>query len=214
MFPLKDDVQSLTTPFVTIGLIVLNVLLFLYQLALQGSASTEGARATHDLILEFGLVPCRLSGACDAALSVLPPALTIVTSMFLHGGLLHLGGNMLYLWIFGDNVEDTLGHGRFLIFFLVSGVAAAAAQVALSAASSVPMIGASGAVAGVLGAYLLLFPRANVLTLIIFGFFVRLVRIPAVFVLGFWFVVQFLSGLATWATSGTRGETAGGETAW
>src|SRR5215468_6192343 len=156
MFPLKDDIQSLTTPFVTIGLIVLNVLLFLYQLALQGPASTEGARATRDLILEFGLVPCRLSGACDASLSVLPPALTIVTSMFLH-----LGGNMLYLWIFGDNVEDTLGHGRFLIFFLSSGVIAAVAQVALSASSSVPMIGASGAVSGVLGAYLLLFPRAN-----------------------------------------------------
>ena len=209
MFPLKDDVQSLTTPFVTIGLIVLNVLLFLYQLALQGSASTEGARATHDLILEFGLVPCRLSGACDAALSVLPPALTIVTSMFLHGGLLHLGGNMLYLWIFGDNVEDTLGHGRFLVFFLVSGVIAAVAQVALSASSSVPMIGASGAVSGVLGAYLLLFPRANVLTLVIVGFFVRLIRIPAVLVLGFWFLIQFVSGLVTWTA-----RTNGGEVAW
>src|SRR5215471_12648540 len=209
MFPLKDDVQSLTTPFVTIGLILLNVLLFLYELALQGSASTEGARATHDLILEFGLVPCRLSGACDAALSVLPPALTIVTSMFLHGGLLHLGGNMLYLWIFGDNVEDTLGHGRFLVFFLVSGVIAAVAQVALSASSSVPMIGASGAVSGVLGAYLLLFPRANVLTLVIVGFFVRLIRIPAVLVLGFWFLIQFVSGLVTWTA-----RTNGGEVAW
>src|SRR5262249_8238406 len=156
-----------------------------YQLALQGPASTEGARATRDLILEFGLVPCRLSGACDASLSVLPPALTIVTSMFLHGGLLHLGGNMLYLWIFGDNVEDTLGHGRFLIFFLSSGVIAAVAQVALSASSSVPMIGASGAVSGVLGAYLLLFPRAHVLTLVVVGFFSRLIRIPAILVLGF-----------------------------
>src|SRR5215475_9082637 len=209
MFPLKDDVQSLTTPFVTIGLIILNVLLLLYQLALQGSASTEGARATHDLILEFGLVPCRLSGACDASLSVLPPALTIVTSMFLHGGLLHVGGNMLYLWIFGDNVEDTLGHGRFLIFYLASGVIAALAQVALNADSSVPMIGASGAVSGVLGAYLLLFPRANVLTLIIVGFFVRLIRIPALLVLGFWFVIQCLSGLITW-----KARTDGGEVAW
>src|SRR5262249_62305172 len=118
-------------------------------------------------------------GACQVGASVLPPVLTIFTSMFLHGGLLHVGGNMLYLWVFGDNVEDTLGHGRFLIFYLVSGVIAALAQVALNADSSVPMIGASGAVSGVLGAYLLLFPRANILTLIIVGFFVRLIRIPA-----------------------------------
>src|SRR5690348_13553525 len=152
MFPLKDDVPSLSTPFVTVTLIAVNVLLFLYQLALHGSASTEGTRATHDLILEFGLVPCRLSGECPAGASVLPPVLTILTSMFLHGGLLHVGGNMLYLWIFGDNVEDTLGHGRFLIFYLASGVIAAVAQVALRADSPIPMIGASGAVSGVLGA--------------------------------------------------------------
>src|SRR5262247_1625535 len=137
MFPLKDDVPSLTTPFITVALITGNVLLFLYQLALQGSASTEGTRATHDLILEFGLVPCRLSGACQAGASVLPPVLTILTSMFLHGGLLHVGGNMLYLWIFGDNVEDTFGHARFLLFYLVSGIAAAAAQVAAGPDSSV-----------------------------------------------------------------------------
>ena len=209
MFPLKDDIPSLTTPFITVTLITVNVLLFLYQLALQGSASTEGTRATHDLILEFGLVPCRLSGACQPGASVLPPVLTILTSMFLHGGILHVGGNMLYLWIFGDNVEDTLGHGRFLIFYLVSGIIAALAQLALNADSSVPMIGASGAVSGVLGAYLLLFPRANVLTLIIVGFFVRLIRIPAVLVLGFWFLIQFLSGLITWTA-----RTEGGEVAW
>jgi membrane associated rhomboid family serine protease len=134
--------------------------------------------------------------------------------MFLHGGFLHVGGNMLYLWIFGNNVEDTLGHARFTVFYLASGAVAAAAQTALSAASSVPMIGASGAVAGVLGAYLLLFPRANVLTLIVFGFFVRIVRVPAVLVLGLWFVVQFLSGLATWGAATARGEAMGGETAW
>jgi membrane associated rhomboid family serine protease len=128
--------------------------------------------------------------------------------MFLHGGLLHLGGNMLYLWIFGNNVEDTLGHGRFALFYLASGVVAAAAQTALSASSSIPVIGASGAVSGVLGAYLLLFPRANVLTLLIVGFFVRVVRIPAVVVLGFWFVVQFASGLITWSGGGS------GEVAW
>jgi len=214
MFPLKDDIQSRTVPFVTCGLIALNILIFLYQITLQGEDSAAGLRAARDFIYEFGLVPCRLTGDCAPGAGLLPPAATVLTSMFLHGGFLHVGGNMLYLWIFGNNVEDTLGHARFLVFYLVSGVAAAGAQVALSAASPVPMIGASGAVAGVLGAYLLLFPRANVLTLIIFGFFVRLVRIPAVFVLGFWFVVQFLSGLASWSTSGARGEAAGGETAW
>ena len=162
----------------------MKVLLFLYQLALQAPASTEGARATHDLIL---VLLNSSSGSCPAdsperATPVYRSShllLTIVTSMFLHVGLLHLGGNMLYLWIFGDSVEHTLGHGRFLIFFLISGVIAAVAQVALRASSSVPMIGASGAASGVLGAYLLLFPRANVLTLVIVGFFVRLFRIPS-----------------------------------
>src|SRR5499426_3161347 len=140
MFPLNDDVPSLSTPFITVTLITVNVLLFLYQLALQGSASTEGTRATRDLILEFGLVPCRLSGACQAGASVLPPVLTILTSMFLHGGLLHVGGNMLYLWIFGDNVEDTLGHFRFIVFYLLSGLGAALAQTGIAPSSEVPMI--------------------------------------------------------------------------
>jgi membrane associated rhomboid family serine protease len=187
---------------------MVNVAVFFYQVSLQGLGSAEGVRATRDLVLEFGLVPCRLTGFCEAGEPLLPPALTVLTSMFLHGGLLHLGGNMLYLWIFGNNVEDTLGHGRFALFYLASGVVAASAQTALSAASAIPVIGASGAVSGVLGAYLLLFPRANVLTLLVVGFFVRMVRIPAVVVLGFWFVVQFVSGLITW-----RGG-ASGEVAW
>jgi membrane associated rhomboid family serine protease len=214
VFPLKDDIPTRTTPFVTCGLIALNILVFLYQVSLQGAGSPDGVRAARDFVLEFALVPCRLTGHCAAGAGVLPPALTVFTSMFLHGGILHIGGNMLYLWIFGNNVEDTLGHARFVVFYFASGVVAAAAQVALSATSSVPMIGASGAIAGVLGAYLLLFPRANVLTLIVFGFFVRIVRIPAVFVLGFWFVFQFLAGLATWGASVPRGQAAGGETAW
>jgi len=214
VFPLKDDIPTRTTPFITVALIALNVLVFLYQLSLQGGGSPDGLRAARDFILEFGLVPCRLTGACSPGSWLLPPALTILTSMFLHGGFLHIGGNMLYLWIFGNNVEDTLGHTRFTVFYRVSGAIAAAAQTALSAASSVPMIGASGAVSGVLGAYLLLFPRANVLTLIIFGFFVRIVRVPAILVLGLWFVVQFLSGLATWGAATARGEALGGETAW
>jgi membrane associated rhomboid family serine protease len=214
VFPLKDDIPTRTTPVITVALIALNVLVFLYQISLQGEGSPEGIQAARDFILEFGLVPCRLTGACAAGSWLLPPTVTVLTSMFLHGGLLHIGGNMLYLWIFGNNVEDTLGHGRFVVFYLMSGVAAAVAQTALSAASPVPMIGASGAVSGVLGAYLLLFPRANVLTIIVFGFFVRIVPVPAVLVLGLWFVVQFVSGLLTWGAATARGEALGGETAW
>jgi membrane associated rhomboid family serine protease len=115
--------------------------------------------------------------------------------MFLHGGLFHIAGNMLYLWIFGNNVEDTLGHFRFLGFYLLAGVGAAVAQVVMSPESRIPMVGASGAISGVLGAYLFLFPHATVLTLITFGFFIRFVHIPAVIVLGFWIVVQVLNGL-------------------
>ena len=122
--------------------------------------------------------------------------------MFLHGGLFHIAGNMLYLWIFGNNVEDTLGHGRFLLFYIASGAAAAATQTAVDLGSRVPMIGASGAVSGVLGAYFILFPHASVLTLVIFGFFWRLVSIPALVVLGFWMVVQILNGIGAFGTAG------------
>jgi membrane associated rhomboid family serine protease len=131
-----------------------------------------------------------------------PPWLTIFTSMFLHGGLFHVGGNMLYLWIFGNNVEDAMGRLRYLLFYLVCGVAAAVAQYLSSPHSPVPMIGASGAVSGTLGAYLLLYPHARVWTLVIFGFFWRLVPVPAVIVLGFWIVVQVLNGLITFGGGG------------
>ena len=136
--------------------------------------------------------------------------MTVFTSMFLHGSPLHVGGNMLYLWIFGDNIEDALGHGRFLAFYLLSGVGAAAAQTVTSPTSVIPMIGASGAVSGVLGAYLLLFPYATILTLVIFGFFVRTVHIPAVIVLGFWIVLQLINGWLTVSASAMgRGEIGG-----
>jgi membrane associated rhomboid family serine protease len=130
--------------------------------------------------------------------------------MFLHGGLVHLGGNMLYLWIFGANVEDTFGHARFLVFYLVSGVLAALAQTMAGPESRIPMIGASGAVSGVLGAYLFLFPYATILTLVTVGFFIRFVRIPAILVLGFWIVVQVANGLLV---AGPRGGEGGG-VAW
>ena len=214
MFPLKDDVPGRTTPFITVGLIALNALVFLYEISLGIEGSRPG-QATLELISEFGLTPCRLTGYCVDPLPGLPsPWVTVFTSMFLHGGVFHVGGNMLYLWIFGDNVEDTLGHGRFLVFYLLSGIAAALVQTMVSPASEIPMLGASGAVSGVLGAYLLLFPHARVLTLLIFGFFFRMVHIPAVIVLGFWIIVQFVNGLLTVTISAARGESTGGGVAW
>jgi membrane associated rhomboid family serine protease len=213
MFPLKDDIPSRTFPFVTVLIVALNVLAFLYQVSL-GIGSPGAARAAQEFIEEFGLIPCRLTGACVDPVAGLPsPYVTILSSMFLHGGLLHVGGNMLYLWIFGDNVEDTLGHFRFIIFYLLSGLAAALAQTAIAPSSMIPMIGASGAVAGVLGAYLILFPHARILTLLIIGFFVRLVYIPAVIVLGFWAVVQFFSGFMTLGVA-TGGAPGGGVAFW
>jgi len=202
MFPLKDDLPTRTTPFITVGVIAVNVLMFLYQLSLEVGGSREGVGAAEAFVMEFGLIPCRLTAVCPTGGDLPSPVVTIFTSMFLHGGLLHIGGNMLYLWIFGNNVEDVLGHARFLLFYLASGVAAAAMQVLVGPRSQVPMIGASGAISGVLGAYILLFPHANVLTLVIFGFFWRLVRIPAMIVLGLWMAVQILSGLGSWGAGG------------
>jgi rhomboid family protein len=213
MLPLKDDIPSQRAPVVTVTLIALNVVAFLYQLSLEGgpdavSAHRGAMTATEAFVFEFGAVPCRITGAC--AWEFPHPAVTIFTAMFLHGGLFHIGGNMLYLWIFGDNVEDTLGHGRFLVFYLLSGVAAALAETAIAPGSKVPMIGASGAISGVLGAYLLLFPYATVLTLVTFGFFIRFVHIPVIIVLGFWIVVQFMNGVLTLGS----GPAGGGGVAW
>jgi membrane associated rhomboid family serine protease len=210
MIPLKDDVPSRATPVVTFGLIALNVLAFVYQFSLGIDAQGPGAGAAEGFIMEFGLVPCRLTGRCMAPEDFPSPMLTMFTSMFLHGGLFHIGGNMLYLWIFGDNVEDTLGHGRFLIFYLLSGVAAALCQAMLNPGSRVPMVGASGAISGVLGAYLVLFPYATVLTLVTFGFFIRFLHVPALIVLGFWIVVQLLNGYFTFSAQALgRGESGG-----
>src|SRR5712692_504121 len=198
MFPLKDDLPTRSTPFVTVGLIVLNLLAFFYQISLEAG----GDGAAQAFVMEFGLIPCRLTGACPVVGDLPSPVFTIFSSMFLHGSFFHIAGNMLYLWIFGNNVEDTLGHGRFVLFYLASGVAAAATQTLVGPDSRVPMIGASGAVSGVLGAYFLLFPHANVLTLIVFGFFIRVVPIPAMIVLGFWFAVQVLNGLGSFGAGG------------
>lgn len=210
MIPLRDDVPSRSLPLVTVSLIAANVLVFLYQVSLGAGPDPDAVRAAWELIAEFGAVPCRLSGACPAPAAFPPPAVTVLTSMFLHGGLFHIGGNMLYLWIFGHGVEDELGHGRFLLFYLLAGVGGAVAQTLVDPESSLPMVGASGAISGVLGAYLLLFPYARILTLVSFGFFIRFVYVPAVLVLGFWVVVQLLNGVLTFASAGRPG----GGVAW
>jgi membrane associated rhomboid family serine protease len=209
MLPLKDDLVSRSAPVMTVSIVTLNVLVFLYQTSLQLGISLEVDNPPHALetaqafVLEFGLIPCRLMELCAFPDDQPAPLFTIFSSMFLHAGFLHVGGNMLYLWIFGKNAEDTLGHTRFTLFYLLSGLVAALTQVLASPASEVPMIGASGAVSGVLGAYLILFPQSRVLTLVIFGFFWRLVSIPAVVVLGFWIVLQVLNGLGSFGDAGT-----------
>ncbi len=213
MLPLKDDVPSRTFPLVTVALIALNAAAFLYQASLAMGPEPGAARAAQAFVAEFGVTPCRLTGRCPLVDEFPSPAVTVFTAMFLHGGLFHIAGNMLYLWIFGNNVEDALGHGRFLVFYLLSGVAAAGLQTLAAPQSSIPMIGASGAISGVLGAYLILFPYARVLVLLVFGFFARLVYVPAVIVLGFWIVVQFVNGLVTIGAVAAAGAETGG-TAW
>jgi membrane associated rhomboid family serine protease len=204
IFPLKDDIPSRSWPFVTVTLVVLNVVAFLYQFSLGIDVRGPGAGAAQAFVAEFGVIPCRLTAACPGTFLRLAddfphPWATIFTSMFLHANLIHIGGNMLFLWIFGRNVEDTVGHGRFVLFYLASGVVAVVGQTLVTPTSSVPMIGASGAISGVLGAYLLLFPHATILTLVMFGFFIKFVRIPALIVLGFWIVLWLLNGYLTYS---------------
>ena len=178
MFPLRDVIPSRTTPYVTLSLIVVNVLVYVWGWTL-GDSDAE------TLVAGYGLVPAHFSW------------LTVVTSMFLHGGLQHIGANLLSLWIFGDNVEDRFGHGRFLVFYLLTGAAAAMAQVWADPSSTVPIIGASGAISGVMGAYLVMFPRSRILILIFLLFYIDVVEIPALIYLGLWFIFQLLSGVGS-----------------
>ena len=182
MIPLRDVIPTRTWPGVTIALIALNVLVFLFQAGLS-------PREEEAFVYAYGLVPAYFSVA------------GVFTSMFVHGGLGHLAGNMLFLWIFGDNIEDRLGHFRYLLFYLGAGVLAAVAQTGMDPASDIPMVGASGAVAGVMGGYFVLYPRSRVLTL--FPFPVMLFEVPAIFLLGAWFVLQFLSGIGSLAAAGS-----------
>lgn len=187
LIPIRDENPTLRKPYLTITLIGLNVLVFLYQL---GLSPQEEIIFLH----QFGVVPAWLTGLAPVVPPPewLPRPLTLITYQFLHGGLWHLGGNMLYLWIFGNNIEDALGPVRFIVFYLLGGVLAALSQVLSGPASMMPMVGASGAIAAVLGAYLALYPAARVVVLIWFFFFVQFIRVPALIVLGVWFLLQVL----------------------
>ena len=188
MIPLKDDNPTLGKPIVTYFIIGLCILIFLIQVSSQ-------SYKTGQLFYSYGLIPSVLMGhnQLPMHLYAIPGWVTIFTSMFMHGGFMHLIGNMLYMWIFADNIEDNLGPKKFLIFYLLAGAGAAMTQVLIDTHSQVPMIGASGAIGGVLGAYLINHPNAKVLVLIPFGFFSQLIKIKSLYVLGFWFILQFIS---------------------
>jgi len=178
MIPLRDTLPSRSTPGVTILIILANVLIFLYQISLEPFARNE-------FVAVYGLVPARFDLS------------SLVTSMFLHGGWMHLILNMWILWIYGDNVEDILGHGKYLVFYVACGVAAALAQYAINPHSRLPVIGASGAIAGVMGAYMVKFPSARILTLVPIFVFVTTMEVPAVVILIYWFVLQIFSGIGS-----------------
>jgi membrane associated rhomboid family serine protease len=186
MIPLRDIIPSRTTPYITVTIIVLNALAWLYELAMPSDALTQ-------FLQIYGVVPADFSTP------------TLITSMFLHGSWSHVIGNMWYLWIFGDNVEDRVGHGRFIVFYLLCGIAAAFGQILMAPNSMLPTIGASGAIAGVMGAYFVLYPQSRVLTLVPLFFFYEIFELPAVVLLGFWFLMQLFSAGAIAVTASTNG---------
>jgi membrane associated rhomboid family serine protease len=206
MFPISDDNPRIRTPIVTWSIIGACILVFLWQVSL-------GAEQGQVAVFQFGMIPARLFGEAElrSELATVPAWSTMLTSMFMHGGWLHLGLNMLFLWIFGDNVEDSMGHVRYLVFYLACGIAAAMTQALMNPDSTIPMVGASGAISGVLGAYVLLHPHATVRVLIFIGVFATIAHVPAMIVLGLWFLTQFVSaafsqtsgpGVAFWAHVG------------
>jgi len=211
MIPIRDILPTQRFPAVTVALIAANSAVFLYELALgQGVGRFVAAYAMTPYEITHGVDLVAVGPGAGHAPG--PPLiyLTLFSSMFMHGGFMHFAGNMLYLWIFGNNVEDALGRRRFTAFYFLCGLAAHAAQIATGKESIVPTLGASGAISGVLAAYLLLFPRARVLTLIFLGYFIRIVELPAFFILAFWIIVQSLQGLAS---IGAGGASSGG-VAW
>jgi hypothetical protein len=195
MIPIRDANPSRSFPLVTIILIIINAFIFLFELSL--------GRNLEILLSRFALIPEKyFSLAVQGGFNYIERFYPFITSQFLHGGWMHIIGNMWFLWIFGDNIEDRLGHFKFILFYLLCGVAAGIAQVYTNPSSSVPTVGASGAIAGVMGAYTILYPRAKVLTLFVFFFFIRFIEVPAFIFLGVWFLIQFLSGAATMAAGG------------
>jgi len=194
LIPFKDENPTTVVPFVTIGLIALNIFLYLWEIF-----SPLGEQ---QFALSYGAIPYNLmTHETDQPIS---PFATVFSSMFLHGGILHLGGNMLYFWIFGNNIKDSIGHFKFILFYLLAGAVAAYSHALTDPASHVPMIGASGAISGVLGAYLILFPRARVHTVLFFGFFWQIVKVPALIVIVFWAIIQLVNGVITqgWLSQG------------
>src|SRR5262245_46766536 len=185
MIPLRDVIPSRTTPYITITIILLNSLAWFFEISLDQRQLTQ-------FLYVYGVVPAAFAWP------------TLITSMFLHGSWSHVIGNMLYLWIFGDNVEDRLGHGRFIVFYLLCGIAAAFGQILMDPNSELPTIGASGAIAGVMGAYFVLYPHSRVLTLIPW-IFLQIVEVPAIILLGFWFLMQFVSAGAVAVTASSHG---------
>jgi membrane associated rhomboid family serine protease len=185
MIPVRDEIRTRETPVVNYLLITVNVLVFLWMFLMSDTALEA-------FFYELAMIPANfMDGGLNSG-----DVIDIFTSMFMHAGLAHVGGNMLYLWIFGDNVEDRLGHGRYLVFYLVGGVVASLTHFLTDPYSTVPTVGASGAIAAVLGAYLVLFPGSRVVTLIPFGYFSRLTVVPAIIVLGMWFILQLFDGVA------------------
>src|SRR5467141_5411059 len=211
MFPYKDENPTERPAVITVAIIIANVLAFLL---LQG-AGAQGPLARS--VCDLGLIPAEilhnarpgsgveLAPGLMCMVDAVPKYWTVITSMFMHGGWFHLIGNMLFLWVFGNNIEDVMGHGKFLIFYLLCGIAAAATQTFVSPHSVVPMVGASGAISGVLGAYLLLYPRVRVHTLVFLGLFVTTITLPAYLMLGYWILLQVLGGLPALAGADTGG---------
>lgn len=203
MIPLRDEIPTKGFPVVTAGIILLNGLIFVYQMFLDPHSYAV-------MLARFAYIPVEYTHFTPLYPQItLPLGVTIVTSMFLHGGFLHLAGNMLYLWIFGDNIEENLGGLKYAIFYLFSGFVAVLVFTLTSPNSEVPLIGASGAIAGVLGAYMFLYPKARVQTLVIFGFFFQRVRVPARILLGFWFILQLIYAIPSLAVGA-----GGGGVAW
>jgi len=194
MIPLRDANPTRRTPVVTLSLVVASLAVWVYELTLLAS---PGVRELDVFITRWGLVPADLTAAWAAGDWISRETATLVTSQFLHAGWLHILGNLLFLWIFGNNIEDRLGRIPFLVFYLAGGAVAGLAQVVVDPASSAPVVGASGAIAAALGAYLVLFPRARITSLVFLGFFYQLIDVPAVVVLLFWFVLQLIDGIAS-----------------